>query len=178
MRGRNWFALSVLTAALVASAPAVGQPSAPAANAAQAAAPPKNPLLATIRIVESTPIEARAIVDRVDVERRLAWRGGADEAVYQGTPESLVRLKLRADGAQAGAELVGALVRASEEDLQLGRPPMIAIAIPPAMFRGVVESLTSRCDAKQCEADVVLLQTQRASARAPGTEDAARSPGF
>lgn len=172
MHRATWLAVSALVITLSSSDAATGQPKvvAPA---------PAAPFTATVRVLEiATSVEARAVIDRFDVTKRLVWRTAADDAVYQGTPESILKLKLRVEGAQAAADLMGVLVRASEEDPALGRPPMISVALPSVTYRGVVESLSTRCDPKQCEAELVVLQAQRALARTPVAEDPARSPGF
>jgi hypothetical protein len=176
MHRAKWFAVLALTLVLAQSDAASGQPKA------------TQILTATIRVLEVTGSpESRAMVDRFEASKRVAWRTGAgEEAIYQGTQESILKMKVHAEG-PAGGDLVGALMRASEEDPQLGRPPMLWVSIPSMTFRGVLESVATRCDPKQCEAEIVVIQAQRALARAPqpasgtgaGTyEDPARSPGF
>jgi hypothetical protein len=176
MRGVQWLALSVLATALAFSNLASGDPK-PDSAAAEKARAAGMPL--TLRFLEGAPGEVQASAERFDVTRRLGWRTGPEETMFVGIPESLLKLKLRAEGARASVDLMGTLVRATEEDAQLGRPPMIAVTIQSLTFRGVVESLATNCDAKQCEADVVVLLAPRAVTRSSATrDDPARSPGF
>lgn len=174
MRGAKWLSVSALAMVLVGSHAASGQPKS------------TQMLGATLRVLEVTGnAETRALVDHFEVQKRVSWRSnGSEEAVYQGTQESILRMKLHAEGA-SGAELVSLLMRATDEDPQLARPPMLSVAIPSLTFRGVLESAITRCDARQCEAEIVVMQAQRALARVQAPpppqspyEDPSRSPGF
>lgn len=169
MRGVHWLALSMAAGLLVAPSAASGDPK-PHAQ------------IATVRILEGTQgaqAEVSASVERFEITKRLSWRGSAEDAVYVGAAESALKMKLHVEGGQAGAEMVGTLFRASEEDPTLARPPMISVSTNTMVFRGVVESLATSCDAKQCEAELTVIRAQRALARAgASSDDPARSPGF